>query len=223
MLNLVSIKIDNILKNKCESVSIGSIEATVEVGDGNEELWEEINLKCNEIRNSVNQGDIISIKNISDSRQAYKKLGKDPSRYRLSSEALLKRIVKGNDLYKVNNIVDINNLVSLYSCYSVGSYDVSNIDECVTFTFGAPGEKYSGIGKGDVNLENLPVFEDSRGKFGSTTSDSTRAMITKDTKHIIMNIISFNGDEDLDMYINYACRLLKNYANADILSTNIFK
>ncbi|WGX76216.1 phenylalanine--tRNA ligase beta subunit-related protein [Paraclostridium bifermentans] len=220
---MVSIKIDDILKNKCESVSIGSIEAIVEVEDGNEELWEEINLKCNEIRNSVNQGDIVSIKNISDSRQAYKKLGKDPSRYRLSSEALLKRIVKGNDLYKVNNIVDINNLVSLYSCYSVGSYDVSNIDECVAFTFGAPGEKYSGIGKGDVNLENLPVFEDSRGKFGSTTSDSTRAMITKDTNHIIMNIISFNGDEDLDMYINYASRLLKNYANADVLSTNIFK
>lgn len=141
----------------------------------------------------------------------------------MSSEALLKRIVKGNDLYKVNNIVDINNLVSLYSCYSVGSYDVNNIDECINFTFGAPGEKYNGIGKGDVNLENLPVFEDSRGKFGSTTSDSTRAMITKDTKHIIMNIISFNGDEDLDMYINYASSLLKNYANADILSTNVFK
>lgn len=220
---MISIKIDDILKDKCEEVSIGSIEAIVEIGDGNEELWEEINLKCNEIRNSFNQGDIVSIKNISDSRQAYKKLGKDPSRYRLSSEALLKRIVKGNDLYKVNNIVDINNLVSLYSCYSVGSYDVSNIDECVTFTFGGPGEKYSGIGKGDVNLENLPVFEDSRGKFGSTTSDSTRAMITKDTKHIIMNIISFNGDEDLDMYINYAASLLKNYANADIVSTTIFK
>ncbi|MDO7203563.1 hypothetical protein Q5M85_04380 [Paraclostridium bifermentans] len=63
------------------------------------------------IRNIYKQGDIVSIKNIADSRQAYKKLGKDPSRYRLSSEALLKRIVKGNDLYKVNNIVDINNLV----------------------------------------------------------------------------------------------------------------
>lgn len=220
---MVSIKIDDILKNKCELVSIGSIEAIIEVGDGNEELWEKINLKCNEIRNIYKQGDIVSIKNIADSRQAYKKLGKDPSRYRLSSEALLKRIVKGNDLYKVNNIVDINNLVSLYSCYSVGSYDVNNIDECINFTFGAPGEKYNGIGKGDVNLENLPVFEDSRGKFGSTTSDSTRAMITKDTKHIIMNIISFNGDEDLDMYINYASSLLKNYANADILSTNVFK
>ena len=220
---MVSIKIDDILKYKCESVSIGSIEAIIEVGDGNEELWKEINLKCNEIRNIYKQGDIVSIKNIADSRQAYKKLGKDPSRYRLSSEALLKRIVKGNDLYKVNNIVDINNLVSLYSCCSVGSYDVNNIDECINFTFGAPGEKYNGIGKGDVNLENLPVFEDSRGKFGSTTSDSTRAMITKDTKHIIMNIISFNGDEDLDMYINYASSLLKNYANADILSTNVFK
>lgn len=220
---MTSIKIDDILKNKCGEVAIGSIEAIVKVEDGSKELWEEINLKCNEIRNLYKAEEIGGIKNISDSRQSYKKLGKDPSRYRLSSEALLRRIVKGSDLYKVNNIVDINNLVSLYSCYSVGTYDVSNIGKCITFTFGGQGEKYRGIGKGDVNLENLPVFEDSRGKFGSTTSDSIRAMITKDTKHIIMNIISFNGDEDLDMYINYASRLLKNYANADILSTNIFK
>lgn len=73
---MVSIKIDDILKYKCESVSIGSIEAIIEVGDGNEELWKEINLKCNEIRNIYKQGDIVSIKNIADSRQAYKKLGK---------------------------------------------------------------------------------------------------------------------------------------------------
>lgn len=220
---MVNIKIDNMLKSKCNNVSIGSIEALVRVENGSEELWEEINLKCNEIKNLYKQGDIVNIKNIADSRQAYKNLGKDPSRYRLSSESLVKRIVKGNDLYKVNNIVDINNLVSLSSCYSVGVYDVDQISDCITFTFGESGERYKGIGKSEINLENLPVFKDNEGKFGSTTSDSTRAMITKDTKHIVMNIISFNGDKDLDLYIDYAANLLKKYAYADILNTNVFR
>ncbi len=60
--------------------------------------------------------EVIKLKNILSSRNAYKKLGKDPSRYRLSSESLVKRVVKGNDLYYVNNIVDINNLISLHTC-----------------------------------------------------------------------------------------------------------
>ena len=78
----------------------------------------------------------MKIKNIETSRIAYKKLGKDPSRYRLSSESLAKRVVKGMDLYKVNNVVDINNLISLESFYSVGTYDLSKLGKEIIFTVG---------------------------------------------------------------------------------------
>lgn len=211
------------LRDKCPKTCIGSIEAKVKVSDSSEELLNIMNDMCREIEDTIDTKSISKIKNISDSRSAYRSVGKDPTRYRLSSEALIRRVAKGDGLYKVNNIVDINNIVSLDSAYSVGTYDSEKLRGDIKFTVGDSGESYTGIGKGDINIENLPVFEDEEGKFGSTTSDSTRAMITTSSTHILMNIISFNGDEELEYYMNIAEELLVKYADGEILNKNIIK
>lgn len=215
--------IDDKINDKCNKVAIGSIEAQVTIKEENKELWEFIDKKAKEIQDKVPVKQISKIKNISDSREAYKSFGKDPSRYRLSSEALYRRITRGLGLYRVNNVVDINNLVSLQSAYSVGTYDLDKVKGDIHFTIADEGETYVGIGKGDLNIANLPVFYDDEGKFGSTTSDSVRAMITIDAKHILMNIISFNGDDELEKYMDEACELLEKYANGKILSKEINK
>ena len=220
---MINIIIDNILKEKCPNLTLGCIIANVKVNDFNEDLWKEITNECNNIETSLEIKDILTLENIKASRDAYKKFKKDPSKYRLSSESLLRRIVKGLGLYKVNTIVDINNLISLKTNYSVGTYDLDKLNGDILFTLGHEGERYEGIGRGEINLENLPVFEDAIGKFGSTTSDSTRAMITKDTKSILMNIISFNGDINMESHINNAKNLLELYSDAKILETRIIK
>lgn len=219
----MKIIIDDKINEKCNNVAIGSIEAYVSVTEKNEKLWNIIDEKAKEIENNVPVKRINTIKNIADSRVAYKAFGKDPSRYRLSSEALYRRISRGLGLYKVNNVVDINNLISLNSAYSVGTYDLDKISGDIHFTIAEEGETYVGIGKGELNIANLPVFYDNKGKFGSTTSDSVRAMITTDAKHILMNIISFNGDEDLYKYMDEACEYLEKYADGKILCKEINK
>lgn len=211
------------LRDKCPKTCIGSIEARVKVSDSSEELLNIMNDMCREIEDTIDTKSISKIKNINNSRSAYRSVGKDPTRYRLSSEALIRRVAKGDGLYKVNNVVDINNIVSLDSAYSVGTYDLEKLRGDVKFTVGDSGESYTGIGKGDLNIENLPVFEDEEGKFGSTTSDSTRAMITTNSTHILMNIISFNGDEELEYYMNVAKELLVKYADGEIINKNIVK
>jgi DNA/RNA-binding domain of Phe-tRNA-synthetase-like protein len=220
---VIDIKISTNLKEKCPQATIGCIEATVNVEDGSVKLWNVIEEKCKEIQGKYNSEDILKIKNIDGSRKVYKTLGKDPSRYRLSSESLIKRIVKGNELYRVNNVVDINNLISLSSCYSVGTYDLDNIDSSLEFTVGNMGDYYEGIGRGPINLENLPVFRDKDGYFGSTTSDSTRAMVTEDTTRILMNIISFNGEDELREHMDNAINLLEKYADGRVLHEKIVK
>lgn len=215
--------IDEKIKLKCKNIQIASIEAYINVKEDNEQLWSIIDKKVEDIQDNIDIRSISAIKNISESRLAYKSFGKDPSRYRLSSEALYRRIVRGLGLYRVNNVVDINNLVSLNSAYSVGTYDLDKISGNIHFTIADEGEYYFGIGKGELNISNLPVFYDDKGKFGSTTSDSIRAMITKDTKHILMNIISFNGDKELDNYMNEACEYLEKYADGKILCKEINK
>lgn len=219
----MKIIIDEKINEKCNQVVIGSIEAYVNVKEDNEQLWSLIEERVKEIENNVDVKKISMIKNIADSRAAYKAFGKDPSRYRLSSEALYRRISRGLGLYKVNNVVDINNLISLNSAYSVGTYDLDKIIGDIHFTIADEGETYAGIGKGELNIAYLPVFYDEKGKFGSTTSDSVRAMITTDSKHILMNIISFNGGADLDKYINEACEYLEKYADGKILCKEINK
>ncbi|MCF8231187.1 MAG: hypothetical protein K9J27_03280 [Bacteroidales bacterium] len=63
--------------------------------------------------------DIASLQPVKDTRQAYKALGKKPARYRVSSEALHRRIIQGKGLYFINNVVDITNLVSIRSGYGI--------------------------------------------------------------------------------------------------------
>lgn len=217
----MNLTIDSKLKEKCPGVCIGSVEAKVKVQNSSEELLKIIESECKRVEESYETKDISSIKNINDSRAAYRSIGKDPTRYRLSSEALYRRVCKGDGLYLINNIVDINNIISLKSAYSVGTYDLKNIEGDIVFTIGGEGESYKGIGKGDVNIENLPVFMDAKGKFGSTTSDSTRAMIGESATHILMNIISFNGEEGLNSYMEEAESLLKDYADAEIIKKSV--
>ena len=217
---MIDIKINKKLKEKC-NVHIASIEAKVNVRSSDDELIQTIKEKCNQIQQNIKQEDILKLKNIDSSRRAYKSLGKDPSRYRLSSESLVKRVVKGMDLYYVNNIVEINNLVSLESCYSVGTYDLDKIKGQIVFSIGEEGERYEGIGRGSINLEKLPMFKDDEGNFGSTTSDSTKAMITEDTKHILMNIIAFEEDENIDKYVELAIKLINEYADGEIIDQKI--
>lgn len=220
---MINISISNKLKEKCPRVAIGCIQAKVKVTESNDEIWEEINDERKKIIYKLELRDVLEIENIKASRKAYKMLGKDPSKYRLSSESLIRRLVKGLDLYKVNNIVDINNLISLKTSNSVGTYDIDNIGASISFTVGDIGESYEGIGRGSINLENLPVFEDNKGKFGSTTSDSRRAMITEDTNSILMNIISFNGSEKLDIYIKDAVKLLEKFASGEEIEYKIIQ
>lgn len=222
-LQRMKIRIDEELKEKCPNLVLGCIIANVKVTEYDEKLWKEIDEECLKFQGTMELKDVLQLENIKASRDGYKKLKKDPSKYRVSSESLVRRLVKGLGLYKVNTIVDINNLISLKSLNSVGTYDLEKIGKDICFTVGKPGETYEGIGRGPINLENMPVFQDEKGKFGSATSDSTRAMITKDTKCILMNIISFNGEKNLQEYISNSIELLKKYAYGEILEVKVVK
>ncbi len=96
-------------------------------------------------------------------RAMFREWGMDPSKYRPSSEALLRRVVQGKGLYRVSNVVDIGNLGSLETGWPYGCYDRSKISPPVALRHGAAGEKYEGIGKQTWHLEGRPVLADPAG------------------------------------------------------------
>ena len=148
-------------------------------------------------------------------RKAYKALGKDPARYRLSAEALLRRVGQDKPLYQVNNVVDCNTLISISSALSIGAYDLEQLDGTITFRKGQPGESYDGIGRGPINLESLPIFADEAGPFGSPTSDSERSKVTEATRRLLMVLIDFGSPEEgLDQAVQQAISALQDYCDA---------
>lgn len=153
---------------------------------------------------------------IAATRAAFKTIGKDPSRYRPSSEALTRRVVAGKSLYQVNNVVDCGNLVSLMTGVPVGCYDAAWIKGDLTLRIGTPGETYDGIGRGGINLEGLTVLADMDGPFGTPFSDSARTAVTDKTRDLVFVLYGLNIDvAHVEAAAEMADTLLTAYCGAD--------
>jgi DNA/RNA-binding domain of Phe-tRNA-synthetase-like protein len=115
------------------------------------------------------------------SRNMYKRFGIDPTKTRPSSEALLRRVRKGNPLPRINSLVDISNWCSVELQWCYGLYDLSKVAPPVELRRGRAGEEYPGIRKDAVHLEGRPALVDASGPFGNPTSDAARTMVTPAT------------------------------------------
>jgi DNA/RNA-binding domain of Phe-tRNA-synthetase-like protein len=181
--------IDPEIKLKCPRCALGVVTASVVTGETPPALLEETKLREAEILKLPEPRAVLESSKILATRSGYKALGKDPSRYRGSAEALLRRILSGKSFPQINSIVDIINLVSLESRLPIGLYDLAHVQGEINFRIGRTGETYKGIGKYDLNLEGLPVFCDEAGPHGSPTSDSERTMVTPSTRSIAAIIV----------------------------------
>lgn len=207
--------IDSAMKELWPAVRVGCLQYKVAVEKKNVEMWKYLKKDIfRKVKDAIFDYGVNEIPNIKESRAAYKAFGKDPSRYRVSSEALIRRIGQGKGLYEVNTVVDVNNLISIESGFSVGSYDAANIENDLVFRIGREGETYKGIGKDELHIDCLPVLADGKGAVGSSTSDSERAMITEDAKEVLTLIYSFSENGDLERALDYGERYLEQYAGA---------
>ena len=180
-----------------------------------ERLWQEIADEEKAVRETVKLEQINKWLPIQATRQAYKRLGKDPNRYRPSSEALRRRILRELPLYKVDTLVDLINLVSIRSGYSIGGFDADKIaGGSLVLGVGREGEIYHGIGRGELNIAGLPVYRDAVGGVGTPTSDEERTKIGLDTTHLLMIINGYSGLEGLEAAGKYAVGLLSKYVSA---------
>lgn len=214
---MTKIEISVDLKSRAPEMVLGCIECDVEIGPSGEELLNRMKETENRIKEHLPLNKISQKSAIQASRKAYKACGKDPARYRLSAEALTRRVVRGLGLYHINNIVDLVNLISLETGISIGGYDSDKIEGDVQMGIGENNEPYQAIGRGELNIEFLPVFRDEESAFGSPTSDSERTSVTNATKHFLMVIIGFSGREETENSMELAVELLTRYGKAEKL------
>ena len=112
------------------------------------------------VKAKIDEKEWSQIPGVKGSRAAYKAFGRNPGRYRVSSEALLRRVRRGDALYQINSVVDVNNLISIQSGLSVGSYDYNQISDSVILRKDGQGDGYTGIGKDFLDMENMLALVD---------------------------------------------------------------
>lgn len=123
-------------------------------------------------------------------------LRQDPSRYRPASEALIRRILQGKELYQRDTLVDLVNLASIAYGYSIGGFDADKFEgDTLILGVGKAGEPYEGIGRGMINIEGLPVYRDEAGGVGTPTNDHERTKMTLGTTHLVVLINGYDGNE----------------------------
>ncbi len=114
-------------------------------------------------------------------RAMYRAVGLDPTRRRPSSEALLRRVLRGDPLPRVNVLVDVCNWCSLELQLPYGLYDLDAVEGSIELRLGGPGEQYAGIRKDVVHVEGRLALADRLGAFGNPSADSARTMVTPAT------------------------------------------
>lgn len=193
------VKIDKQLFETYPDIRLGLMRFNADVKSSDKDFWNYMDTEIlPQVRAAIDGKEWGEIPGIRGSRAAYKAFGRNPGRYRVSSEALIRRIRREDELYHINSVVDVNNLISVKSGLSVGSYDIEKIHGSVTLRRATKGEGYTGIGKGFLDMENMLVLSDDDGIFGSSMSDSTRAMVTDDAKSILVVVYCFESSIDLE-------------------------
>jgi DNA/RNA-binding domain of Phe-tRNA-synthetase-like protein len=153
-------------------------------------------------------------------RAMYRAVGLDPTRRRPSSEALLRRVVRGERLPRVNVLVDVCNWCSLELQLPYGVYDVAHVVGDVELRLGHAGEEYAGIGKDVVHVEGRLALADRQGPFGNPSSDSARTMVTTATTTALVVIYapSRSGDGTLAGALDLTASRIVEYAGGRELS-----
>lgn len=209
--------VSNEIEQTCPEFVGACLEAEVVNSPYHADLWAEIEALGEKFRRELTTESLKELTSISATRRVYKACGKDPSRYRPASEALIRRVLQGKELYQRDTLVDLVNLASIAYGYSIGGFDADKmVGDTLTLGIGREGEPYEGIGRGFINIHGLPVYRDQQGGVGTPTSDNERTKMTLSTRHLLVLINGYDGNEQrVRENAEYIQALLRKYAQSD--------
>ena len=217
---MITIQVSDEIRERCPEFVGAAVFADVDNSQFSSELWQEIDSFIDDYRNRYTIDSIKQMPSIEATRTAYRRCGKDPSRYRPSGEALVRRTLQGKELYRVNTLVDLINLASIAYGYSIGGFDADKIvpDSHLSLTLGIgrEDEPYEGIGRGPLNIAGLPVYRDAIGGIGTPTSDHERTKLSLDTTHLLTIVNGYDGNRQNTLSCAHFLQdLLRRFAHSD--------
>jgi DNA/RNA-binding domain of Phe-tRNA-synthetase-like protein len=193
--------------------------------DGGDALWAEVERACAELAERYEGKTAGQIPATGETRRLYRAVGLDPTKTRPSSEALLRRVVKGKGLFRIHPLVDLFNLVSVTEQLSVGLYDEARIaGDLVTASLGAEGWGFEGIRRGRINVAGRLCVVDGQGPFGSPTADSARTCIEGEIERALAIFFQHKTEGDparLERALDGATELAQRHLAAAVVRREI--
>jgi DNA/RNA-binding domain of Phe-tRNA-synthetase-like protein len=193
------------------------------VREEDERLWEQISALGQRLAREYTLNGLSDYPQIAAVRGLQKSFGFDPTRYRPSSEALLRRVLKGQGLYSINTAVNVNNLCSLEFLLPMCVYDLRHVQGQLHVRLGATGETYPGIGRQTFLIENRVIIADDEGVVGNTVSDSERTKVTGETVDLLLAIYAPAGSDPQRMrqQVAQACERMQEFNGGQVSDTQV--
>lgn len=189
---MMKVQLDATVSERLPRLFLGILHYSgASVSDSPKMLQGRINYFVEGLRLEHDVSKLTEIEGIREWRAAFKQAGIDPSRYRPSSEALLRRLLQGNAFFWINSAVDINNFFSVHHALPFGIYDQDQLVGDVVFRIGRADDIYEGLNGREVNMEGKLLLADENGAFGSPIVDSKRTSVTESSRNL-MQVIFFH-------------------------------
>jgi DNA/RNA-binding domain of Phe-tRNA-synthetase-like protein len=221
---MMNVTVSPEIASVCPDFVGACLDAQVQNSPYSEALWEEIHQLENHFRETLTTESLKEISSIAATRRVYKACGKDPSRYRPASEALIRRMLQGKELYQIDTLVDLINPASIRYGYSIGGFDADKfVGDTLTLGIGREGEPYEGIGRCPLNIAGLPVYRDAQGGVGTPTSDNERTKMTMETTHLVVLVNGYDGNRERVMEnAQYLKQLIERFASGSDCSITLY-
>lgn len=220
----MELKFEDIIREKAPGLTVALVEADITNPETQDELWNQITTVALRLKDSYEMEMVNKRPAIAATRTAYKAFGKEPNRYRPSAEALTRRAVKGLELYRTLAVIDLVNLVSLATGHSIGAFDRDHIEgDTLTLGVGREGEPYEAIGRGQLNIQGLPVWRDKIGGVGTPTSDNDRTKLSPETRRLVMTVNMYSDEPSAEETVGMITELLARYASATNITTRLYR
>ena len=222
---MIKIQVSEEIRAVCPAFVGAALEARFTNTAYSAPLWEEIKAFQTDYCRKYTTDSLKEMPAIQATRAVYKRCGKDPSRYRPAAEALVRRMLKGHDLYQIDTAVDLINLASIAYGYSSGGFDADKISgDALVLGIGRAGEPYEGIGRGPLNIEGLPVYRDRDGGIGTPTSDHERTKLGLSSTRLLALVNGYDGNRSQVLACaEFMQQLLRKYARSDGGSIHLYE
>ena len=134
-----------------------------------------------EVRESLSRETLSTHPPVAALRRLFKQAGTDPSRYRPASEALLRRVLKGDPIPAIHPLVDLNNCLSAKLAVPCCVMAEGTFDPPFVFRAGRDDESYESL-RGPFRLGGKPLLVDARGPCDAPITGSERVKVSAGTE-----------------------------------------